>query len=200
MLGYLGYRTGRGAWRMYQQSRNRPGGPWTFEAVLFCILPFTILAMLVAPFQHHAELFWILLGVNALLIAPLTLRPIARGVESRRILEQYQPKPDNTGRLLEERAALLDELDWQRQVMADRVAYPYRTELTTRIFSVACTLCRAGPGTACPMGESVPVAMVSKHPVEFCHLERMRTAVVYGVVSRDDILAQFGNNAPEGLL
>jgi hypothetical protein len=199
MLGYLGYRAVRGQWRMYQRSRNAPGGPWTFEAVLFCVLPFTVLWMLTAPFQRHAALFWVLLGVNALLTAPLALRPAARGIMSRRILDAYQPGTGNAGQLLADRAGLLDELDWQQQVLADRAAHPYRSELTARVLSVPCPVCAAQPGTACPMGIAVPVALVNERPAEFCHLERMQSAVRHGIAGRDDIFAQFGNNAPRGL-
>ncbi len=202
-MWWLGYRAVRGQWRMYQKSRNAPGGKWTFTAVLFCVMPLTVLWMLVAPFQHHYELFLILLGANSAMAGLMALPAIGRRASQRRVLERYQPKGDRTSAVaLAQRAALVAELDAQQRALAARAALPEGAELdlVTRLFLAPCEACTAQPGVPCAMGIGMPVVMVRKEPVAFCHPERMREAVKLGLASQDDILAQFGNNVPEGIV
>jgi hypothetical protein len=57
----------------------------------------------------------------------------------------------------------------------------------------------APPPIPCVMGTGIPVALVRKYPIAFCHYSRMRAAVAAGTASREDVEAQFGGQLPEGL-
>lgn len=226
MIGYLGYRAVRGQVRMYRKSRKQPGGPWTFTAVLFCVLPFTVLWMLVAAAQLH-PLFWTLLGVNTFLLF-LPVLPLlaqrnlidrnAARYERQAAKQNWAPGSDE----LLERAGLLEELEEQQRVMQARLApvpFPAPAEYhatltpagkdeqerdarTAALYSVPCPepSCLAPATVPCNMGVAVPVVLVDRKHILFCHVLRMRDAVRYGTASRDDILAQFSNNVPEGVL
>jgi len=233
MIGYLGYRAARGQVRMYRKSRNQPGGPWTVTAVLFCILPFTVLWMLVLAVQFSG-LFWVLLGVNVLL-ALLAAGPlITSRAAVARASAQYERQAakqnwEPSGDELLERAVLLEELEaaqvpfpapaeyqvtpapaperepdpWRDDLRAEQAAgAAERAARVARLFTAACPeeTCKAPVTVPCNMGIGIPVALVDKQRVLFCHLLRMRDAVRYGSAAEDDILAQFGNNVPEGIL
>jgi hypothetical protein len=69
------------------------------------------------------------------------------------------------------------------------------------MYSVACpeTACQAETAVPCNMGIAVPVVLVQRNPPLFCHIRRMATAVVAGTVNEEDLLAQFGTGALEGV-
>ena len=79
---------------------------------------------------------------------------------------------------------------------------PEREARTQSLLSVPCPVvtCLAPARTACSMGIAIPVALMRKNPVTFCHFARMRDAVSSGAAVADDIVAMFGNNVPRGLL
>lgn len=198
------WRAGQAGWRAYQKSRNRPGGPWTFAAVLFCVMPLTVVWMLASLAQHHRGTFWALLGANALMTALLAAGPLARGAAENRVLDRYAspPRQRDEAALMRERAGLLAELAEQRRVMAGRLAPPALPaaepdddELTGRLLSLGCPDtelgCAAPPGIACAPGIGVPVALVRRRPVEFCHIARMREAIDTGAVTEDEVVARF---------
>jgi hypothetical protein len=214
MLGYLGYRAARGQWRSYRKSRKQPGGPWTFTAVLFCILPMTVLWMLAAAAALSA-VFWALLGVNLILVllALASSGLIGRTALSRQAQRKYDrvtARPHGLSpAALRERAALLQELQGQQKVLERRTSPPAtpgastaaREQRIADLFSVTCPeqSCRAPETVPCVMGLGIGVAIVRKEPLAFCHFERMGAAVRYGTATADDIFAQFGNNVPEGV-
>ena len=198
-------RAGGAWWRAYQKSRSQPGGPWTFAAVLFCVWPMTVIWMLAALAQHHGTLFWELLGANALMAALLAVAPLARNAASSRVLDKYAspPRQRDEAALMRERADLLAELAEQRRVMAARLAPPALPPaepedddgLTSRLLSLECPDtelgCAAPPGIACAPGIGIPVALVRRRPVEFCHIARMREAIDAGAVTEDEVVSRF---------
>lgn len=220
MLGYLGYKAARGQWRLYQQSRKAPGGPWTPAAVFFTVLPFTVLWMLVALVQRQ-QVFWVLLAVN-IALTWLTLATSGRLgsiAYSRSLERRYAGPVHRQGRLspelLRQQAMFLEEMEALAAKPRTLPAPDDAAERERRVaalFTVACPVssCLAVPPHPCSMGIAVPVALVRKRPVTFCHLERMRAAVQAGNADPADIAAQFGepaldngtqlgNNAHEGV-
>lgn len=211
MLGYLSYKAVRGQWRLYQRSRKEGSarGPGTMAQVFFLPLPFTVLWWMVAAVQRAAVLWLVLTGVNALLIVLtlLSAGTIGRMRYYRAMERKYAGHASRKGLLnpglLREQASFLDELgarpSARRHLEPALEAEPER--LTQALFSVPCPVasCLAEVSMPCAMGVSVPVALVNKDPVAFCHTERIRKVVRSGKANADDILAQFGNNAPEGL-
>jgi hypothetical protein len=130
----------------------------------------------------------------------------ARAGLERQVTRRYAQlrTPANGPAAMRERAALLEELADQREVLARRGAGVQRS-LVAGLFAVPCPGapdgCGAAAGVPCAMGTGIPVVLVRRDPVAFCHTARMRDAVVYGTARRDDILTQFTNNAPpEGIL
>jgi hypothetical protein len=67
------------------------------------------------------------------------------------------------------------------------------------LLSADCPVCKALPGITCIAGDDKPYAIVDTQWNTLCHFARMEKAVRYHMVSRADMIAQFGGNAPEGL-
>jgi hypothetical protein len=201
VIGYLGYRAARGQWRLYKKSRAQKGGPWTFLAVLFTVLPFTVLWMAVSAAQGQLWGSLVSGGVNAALVFLVLLDSgrVKRPAKAPALLEA---SPQQAAGAMRERAAQLRELERGSDDRAGRDAAE-RDRRVADLLSVPCPeeSCLAGIRTGCVLGSGQPapaVAVVRKRPLLLCHLERMKDSVRYGTASSDDILAQFDNTAPEG--
>jgi hypothetical protein len=211
MLGRIAYDAARWQLRAYNKSRKQPGGPWTFTAVLFCILPMSILAMLVTPFEGRWDTFGVLVGVNAILIWLVLLPVVARRSYARQAERRYAPKPGITPEVLRARAAELRELAALRveagrgEVAGQPTAawqsgpaeLPDELERMRRVaglLAVACPeeQCLAPETVPCIMGISVPFIIVDREKILFCHVERALAAVRSGTADADEVLAQFG--------
>lgn len=228
MIGYLGYRAGRGVfrgvsawWRMYRRNRAkeqevRPGGPWKAGTLPFiCIVP-SFIGAVATTILHEGDA-WIYWSVFAALL-PVTgflLGAPQRVATRSQTVRKYQPKaPVVTATSLRERAALLNSLQGQcvhethgindlqsETVPPAEAPEPPRTreQLLADLFAVSCDVCSAPPKIPCKMGIGKPVALVRKYPVAFCHFGRMTRAVQQGTAQAEDILAQFGGQLPEGV-
>lgn len=209
MLGYLGYRAARGQWRLYQNSRKAPGGPWTWQAVLFCILPMSVLWMLVSAVQL-SPLFWPLLGANAFGVFLLFVPRMLAAVEDTRLSrlaerEQARRELDPmTPASLRAHADLLDALEaaapstvpaltasWQQEPDPDPLEAERRRRVAD-LFSVKCRICGAPVTVACSPGIGIPHLLVDKRPVTFCHWRRVNDAVAHGTADREQVEAQLG--------
>jgi hypothetical protein len=60
------------------------------------------------------------------------------------------------------------------------------------LYSVACPepQCKAAVTVPCNMGIAVPVLLVSRKPVLFCHVSRAAAAVAAGTAEQDDVIAR----------
>jgi hypothetical protein len=220
MIGRIAYDAARWQVRSYKKSRNQQGGPWTFTAVLFCVLPFTILWMLTSLFQAHWGTFGILVPVNVVLVL-LALLPVFSRVSYRNRIaqqdrERYDPaSPEAMRELAGELEALgalrgLPEPEpptatWQSAPeQPEPDPDPDEAERKRRVaalFAVDCPedQCLAPPPLPCVMGDGIPVAVVDREKILFCHLLRMTAAIQAGTATQDEVLAQFGYSA-EGAL
>lgn len=177
-------------------NRNEP--PSVGGIVIFALLlPLTV-AGVVAGYRGHASF-----GITSVfIIAFIVLIPVVLGLERlgqrsqrrHRVPLKYPVRPRAPGAgAMRELAARLREQEAQED-LAER-------ELrVAALFSVPCPVlsCLAAETVPCAMGIGVPVALVRKDPLAFCHTERMGAAVRYGTATADDIFAQFDNNVPEG--
>jgi hypothetical protein len=125
-----------------------------------------------------------------LMIVAGVLSALAKHHGNRAVLEKYQPpeEPDVTA-LMRTRAF---ELGGLQQGRGERVA---------DLFSVPCpeVTCAAVTDMPCNMGIGIPVLLVDKNPVTFCHVARMENAVAHGTARYEDIAAQFGGKIPESI-
>jgi hypothetical protein len=217
VIGYLGYRAARGQWRLYQKSRSQKGGPWTLTAMLFGILPFTVLWFLTSFFQQHWGTFGVLAGVNAVLLwlTLLSAGFFARRSYTRLAEHAYAAGPGITPEVLRARAAELRELEelreqagrgevtgastatWQSVPGQDEQPDPAETERKRRVsdlLSVACPedQCLARPPVPCVMGQGIPFIIVDRERITLCHVERALEAVRSGTADASEVLAQFG--------
>lgn len=148
-------------------------------------------------------------------LTPARLRARARMLEGApEPAQMIQPDPyDMTGRLLEKvppAPAPATQADVQLSVLpppapaaADDGAG--REMLIGDLFAVPCRTCREKLGNSlagqpCAMGMGIPVAIVRKNPLTFCHFSRMQDAVAEGLADRDDVIAQFGGRFPESVV
>ena len=77
---------------------------------------------------------------------------------------------------------------------ADSIA---RMNQVYKLMSADCPVCKAQPGATCT-GDP-PYAIVDSKWNTIAHFKRIEKAVRYRMVSRADIIAQFGGQLPEGL-
>lgn len=125
-----------------------------------------------------------------LMTVACVISAIAKHHGNRAVLEKYQPQeePDVTA-LMRTRAF---ELGGLQQGRGERIA---------DLFSVPCpeVTCAAVTDMPCNMGIGIPVLLVDKNPVTFCHVSRMEDAVRNGTARYEDIAAQFGGKIPESI-
>jgi hypothetical protein len=101
------------------------------------------------------------------------------------------PAPSATAGDMRRRAAFLRSLpDPSERSREQRLA---------DLFSVSCPACPSPVLISCNMGIGIPVALVGKNPVTFCHLARMTKAVARGTARAQDVQAQFEGKVPEGV-
>lgn len=212
MLGRIAYDAARWQVRAYNKSRKQPGGPWTFTAVLFCILPETLLWMLMSPFQGHWVTFGVLAGVNALLLWLVLIPVFTRRSYARQAERKYAPGPGITPEVLRARAAELRELAALRaetgrgEVLEAKPTATWQSEpaelpdglermrRVAGLLAVACPeeQCLAPETVPCIMGIGPPFIIVDREKILFCHVERALAAVRSGTADADEVLAQFG--------
>jgi hypothetical protein len=202
-------------------------GKWTPAAVMFCLWPMTMIGAGVA-LVRHSPWFWAWAGGTALLLLAsfaVSGRSGPRRFE-RQVLDRYAVPQALDGQVpsravLRERAELFEELD---ELLAqvrenaqktrpfpvavtepmpvlegDRAA---RDLLVADLYSVPCLedACRAAVTVPCIMGIGIPVSLVQKDPPRFCHHSRIRDAVRNGSADEADVIAQFDNIVPPGVL
>lgn len=218
---WIAFRAGRGWWRWYQGFRARDraaheaegidNGPWTAGAVAFTLFPMALIGAGVATAQgsRWAWAWW--LAAGALFAVP-ALGGVRRRAGNLRVLERYAAAPvrDEAGLMREQAALLREHEELVRRVTGQpadtespteplpqaAVTEPLpavRDDLTERLFSEPCPepSCTAQPPHACPMGIGVPVALVNRSPVEFCHLTRIAAGVEAGTVTQEEVSARF---------
>lgn len=147
-----------------------------------------------------------------------------------KVLEKYQDVPEaNSAQRMRQRAELLSDVDAvNRAVAAKFTAGPdpddwnspedevwdepsaevhlsdaeLREAGVQALYAVPCPEpgCLAPVSIPCMMGTGIPVALVSKRPVKFCHIARVTAAAAAGTVTREEVLAQFGAGALEGVI
>jgi hypothetical protein len=204
---YWGFRAARGSFnsaqRAHRQNAGR-GGKWSLAAVLFTVLPFTVLWMLVSVPQHDLGRFWALAGVNVTLF---TLFALAAGW---RVVARQVPAPLHSSysvsspEALEERAAVLEALE-AAAAKAEPSPAPEAVERARRVAALLSVACPAGPdgcgkpaGASCNGGEGTsPVVIVQRgDPALYCHMCRMAAAIVTGAADYEEVKDQFGNEDP----
>ena len=74
-----------------------------------------------------------------------------------------------------------------------------RMKQVYNLLSAVCPVCRALPGITCKADTDHPYAIVDTKWNTFCHFARIEKAVRYHMVSRAEMIAQFGGDIPEGL-
>lgn len=177
--------------------------------VIFLLLLGPAGAILVQGYKGHITLgaciaycvaFWSLLAVLWAVSA------VARAVSGLATLNRYAAPPpaDTTARDFRERARQLRALEPQED-STPTVPLPVldpRERRVQALFAVECPVwqCRAPVGIPCMMGIGIPVAIVRKYPLAFCHVARINRAVRDGSASEADVEAQFDNNMPSGVL
>lgn len=67
------------------------------------------------------------------------------------------------------------------------------------LMSASCPVCHARPGATCTKVGTEPMAIVDTQWNTRCHFKRMERAVQYHMVTRDEMIAQWDGNVPEGL-
>jgi hypothetical protein len=210
------FRAGRGAWRWYQKSHQKDmaarkaegTGPWTPYTVVFLVAPAVVLGALVFTYKGYSDA-WAWWLASAVLVAVPLAGAAARSAGQQRVLDRYAspPRQRDEAALMRERAELLTELEEQRQIMQQRTeplslaqadteplpAVQARDDLTERLFAQPCPVpvCLAQPPDACPMGVGIPVALVNRNPVEFCHLDRIAAGVAAGTASEEEVSGRF---------
>lgn len=178
------------------------------SAVIGIVIFFTLIGpmceIVYSGYEGHVSLracvtycvaFW------GLLALALSVGALAGHVSGRATVRRYaaQAPPDRTAEGFRERAAQLRSLEaaglWSVTARERRVA---------DLFSVLCPVagCRATAGFPCRLlPPGVPYAIVQRDPEEVCcHLPRIRDAVRFGTARVDDVVAQFNNNIPSGIL
>jgi hypothetical protein len=206
-LSYWAFRLARGQWRSAQRARQQNagrGGKWSCAAVLFTVLPFTVLWMLASVPQHDPGRFWALAGVNTGLFA---LFALAAGW---RVVSRQEPAPLRSSysvsspEALEERAAVLEALE-AAAAKAEPSPAPEAVERARRVAALLSVACPPGPdgcgrpaGASCNGGEGAsPVVIVQRgDPALFCHMCRMAAAIVTGAADYEEVKAQFGSGNP----
>lgn len=168
------------------------GAAWL--AIFLLLLPIMI-GELVDGYHGHASLRLLVMYVVGFFILTPVAFAFTKGQKLARrgeVLAKYAPKRDTTTRDWRARAA---ELSLTRDSQE-------REERVLALLSVACPepSCQAAPGTPCAMRIGVPVALVRKEPVTFCHHARMAKAIEEKRVTEREVIAQFDNKMPIGLL
>lgn len=215
MFWFLGRMALRGAGSMLSGPRG-PAGPDPYQVdpaseagrksaviglVIFCGLAGPMCAILYTGYEGHVSLgecesycigFW------SLLVLLLAVSGLAKRVSRSEVLRRYAapPEPDTTAQRYRERAAQLRQDT--RPLPAVQVP-DSRERRVAALFSRTCPACGAPPAVPCAMGIGIPVAIVQKYPLMFCHLVRMQDAVKHGTAEADEVYAQFDNSVPTGL-
>jgi hypothetical protein len=177
---------------------NRSGPPSVAGIVIFALLLPLMVAGVAVGYQGHASF-----GItSAFIVAFTVLLPVVCWAEYavRRNQHRYRtPKLDYPPRQRALGAPEMRALAAQLRGQEAAEDAGERERRVTALFSVQCPVpsCLAPEKVPCAMGIGVPVALVRKDPVAFCHTERMGAAVRYGTATADDIFAQLDNNVPE---
>jgi hypothetical protein len=64
--------------------------------------------------------------------------------------------------------------------------------LTERLLSSTCPVCTATPALTCAMWTGIPVALVKRKPVQFCHKARAEESVRLGFVTAEEVNERIG--------
>jgi hypothetical protein len=169
-------------------------------AVIFALLLPLIVAGVAAGYHGHASFavtsefiiaFWALLALFAV------VGKAADHVSDRAVLRKYAATPEPEVPEADRWRALAAQMPLEEAPLDDRA----RELLTARLFLVTCPepACRAPATVACVMGIAVPVSLVDRAKILFCHHARMRAALEAGVITRNELAAQSGGTLPEGV-
>lgn len=204
MLGRMAVRAARDASRSYGQLPPPPQGGqdrhgWIGIAVVMLLMPVAA-SIVISGYQGHVSgtaCAVYAIGVIALTALCGVLGGIARRSHGRRVLAKYA-SPEQGASPADGWLGMAAQLR-----AAERAGLDVMTVRERRVrdcIGVLCPVrrCRATAGVTCAAVRGEPVAVLS--PEVLCHLLRMKDSVRYGVAQRSDILAQFGNDVPDGIL
>jgi hypothetical protein len=221
MIGNLGFRAARAGARSYARHKRAYPSTYTPAFIIVLVLALAVIG-LAGPSAPQVLWAAVILAVlifaagTAVHFGNLS----ARGAAEDEVLEKYS-QPSLEERMadpanMRHRAALLHDIGVVDSAVAAKYAAspeqpdfsgvtatwqsePWdieaeRGRLTAALFSVPCPVpvCQAAPEVPCTMGIGVPVALVEKNPVAFCHLARTDAAVEAGALTREELTAQFG--------
>lgn len=187
MFGLLGF--GLRAAGSYRPPQN-PGPPLkqgngAGGAVIFFLLLGPMVAIFKSSYDGHVSGKAVAVYIVAFIAMIFTgsvigalYRAHSGAGSGTQLKQRYSGKPVLTSQVMRKRAAELAEED--------------RSQLTANLFAVPCGDCRALPEVPCAMGIKIPVVLVSREPVMFCHLSRMAAAIARGTVRKEDVTARFG--------
>jgi hypothetical protein len=195
------------------QDQGRRSPAWTWPYIL--VLPFGIGAVANTALGNTADALW-LWGLTLLCVL-LTAAGVhgqhPPGAAGSAVLAKYQPLPDvMSPEDMRTRAKLLEyveaaEPETGQGVDGNHLSHAgpgkasaswhldaaVRQQVTLDgLYSVACPepQCKAAVTVPCNMGIAVPVLLVSRKPVLFCHVSRAAAAVAAGTAEKDDILGR----------
>lgn len=147
--------------------------PWLGDAVMRTLRPHP------DDRPTASECIQLLTGPRA---RPPARHPPAQG---RRAAPVPQPAPPSTA------------VPLRRSAAPSRQGAPERTreQRVADLFMAPCPepTCLAPAGIPCNMGIAVPVFLVNKFPIKFCHWARAQAGIAAGTVDPDELHAQFGN-------
>jgi len=169
--------------------------------IIFVLLFPVMTCILVSSYHGHVSGRAVAAYVTAFLVLLPFAVLAAHAAENRRKTARRPPRLNYPERPRAPGAVAMRALAAQLREQEAAELAPVREQRVADLFSVPCPVpaCAAAETVPCAMGRGAPYAVVRKQPLAFCHLERMGAALRYGTATADDILAQFGNNVPEGI-
>lgn len=202
--------------RQVRKSRADKGGPWTPLAIVFTVVPLLAVwpVASLALSGHLLAAFLVIAVPSVLLGVAMAFAQQGGTRSSAAVLEKYQDAPAlNSAQRMRERAELAADVDAVNAAVAAKFAPPASAEVhisdaelreagVQALYAVPCPepQCLAAVPVPCLMGTGIPVALVDKVKVRFCHIARITAAVAAGTVSREDVLARFEAGALEGVI
>lgn len=211
MLWWLASRAASGAVRSAMSARTPPPAPVLSErdrrfytaagAFIFAFLAPVMVAIIVSGYHGHVSGVACAVYIVAFTALVLLGVPLAKLVYDRAgrqaLHRRWTPPPDRySPEALRARAAELGAVEALPE--AERLE---RQRRVADLYAVACGDCPALGGQECiPSWNSaglIPLARVQGWPPLYCHLSRVKDAVVLGAARLDEVKAQFGGKLPD---
>jgi hypothetical protein len=199
-MWWLGRSLLRSVPRARQPAPRPPGRPGSGGGIVIFVLLFPVMtAILLSGYRGHVSGKAVVAYVTAFLVLLPVAAVIGHAAEHSRKTHRV-PRLAYPDRPRAPSADAMRKLAAQLRVQEAAEQAPVREQRVADLFSVPCPelLCEAPETVSCVLRPGLALVVVRKDPLALCHLERMGAAVRYGSATADDILAQFGNNVPEG--